>query len=103
MVTRKDTAMTITRSPDQEQAVRDAIRAGKVTSADEFSARAIASLPSGDETPSVNGLLAEVQPLMPPSPSGKLPCLLVITWLYSRYPVFVPLSGVAGLKWRPSR
>jgi len=43
--------MTITLSPDQEQAVRDAIRAGKVTSVDEFIARAIASLPKGDETP----------------------------------------------------
>ncbi len=45
--------MTITLSPDQEQAVRDAIRAGKVTSVDEFIARAIASLPQDDETPSV--------------------------------------------------
>jgi hypothetical protein len=44
--------MTITLSPDQEQAVRDAIRAGKVTSVDEFIAQAIASLPKGDETPS---------------------------------------------------
>ena len=41
--------MTITLSPDQEQAVRDAIRAGKVTSVDEFISRAIASLPKGDE------------------------------------------------------
>ena len=41
--------MTITLSPDQEQAVRDAIRAGKVTSLDEFIARAIASLPKRDE------------------------------------------------------
>jgi hypothetical protein len=46
--------MTITLSPDQEQAVRDAIRAGKVTSVDELIARAIASLPKGDETPSVS-------------------------------------------------
>jgi hypothetical protein len=46
--------MTITLSPDQEQAVRDAIRAGKVTSVDELIARAIASLPKGDETPAVN-------------------------------------------------
>ena len=44
--------MTITLSPDQEQAVRDAIRAGKVTSVNEFIAQAIASLPKGDETPS---------------------------------------------------
>jgi hypothetical protein len=41
--------MTITLSPDQEQAVRDAIRAGKVTSVDELIARAIASLPKDDE------------------------------------------------------
>ncbi|MGA2074940.1 MAG: hypothetical protein ABSH52_15710 [Terriglobia bacterium] len=46
--------MTITLSPDQEQAVRDAIRAGKVTSVEEFIARAIASLPKSDETPSVS-------------------------------------------------
>ncbi len=46
--------MTITLSPDQEQAVRDAIRAGKVTSVDEFIARAIASLPKGEETPSAS-------------------------------------------------
>ncbi len=46
--------MTITLSPDQEQAVREAIRAGKVTSVDEFIARAIANLPKGDETPSVS-------------------------------------------------
>ena len=46
--------MTITLSPDQEQAVRDAIRAGKVSSVDELIARAIASLPKGDETPSIS-------------------------------------------------
>ena len=46
--------MTITLSPDQEQAVRDAIRAGKVTSVDELIARAIASLPKDDETLSVS-------------------------------------------------
>ena len=46
--------MTTTLSPDQEQAVRDAIRAGKVTSVDELIARAIASLPTDDETPSVS-------------------------------------------------
>ena len=50
----KDTRMTITLSPDQEQAVRDAIRAGKVTSVDEFISRAIASLPKGGETPAVS-------------------------------------------------
>ena len=43
--------MTITLNPDQEQAVREAIRAGKFTSVDEFIAQAIASLPKGDETP----------------------------------------------------
>ncbi len=46
--------MTITLCSDQEQAVRDAIRASKVTSVDEFIARAIAILPKGDETPSVS-------------------------------------------------
>ena len=45
--------MTITLSPDQERAVRDAIRAGKVTSVDEFIARAIASLPKRDEPAAV--------------------------------------------------
>jgi len=43
--------MTITLSPDHDQAVRYAILAGKVTSVDELIARAIASLPPGDETP----------------------------------------------------
>jgi hypothetical protein len=43
--------MTITLSPDQEQAVREAIRAGKVTSVDELIERAIAGLPKGSETP----------------------------------------------------
>ncbi|MGA3328802.1 MAG: hypothetical protein ABSF45_30500 [Terriglobia bacterium] len=46
--------MTITLSPDQERAVRDAIRAGKVASFDEFIARAIAGLPVGGENPTVN-------------------------------------------------
>jgi hypothetical protein len=41
-------------APDHEQAVREAIRAGKVTSVDELTARAIASLPKGDETLSVS-------------------------------------------------
>ena len=45
MMTRKDNLMTITLSPDQEQAVREAIRAGKVASVDELIERAIASLP----------------------------------------------------------
>lgn len=47
--------MTITLSPDQEQAVRDAIRAGKVASIDELIARAIAGLPKGEEAPAASG------------------------------------------------
>ena len=43
--------MTITLSPEQEQAVRDAIRAGQVASVEEFIERALASLPKGDEAP----------------------------------------------------
>ena len=39
--------MTITLSPDQEQAVRAAIRAGRVASVDEFIEHAIAILSSG--------------------------------------------------------
>jgi hypothetical protein len=46
--------MTITLNPGQEQAVRDAIRTGKVTSVDELIARAVASLPKDDESSSVN-------------------------------------------------
>ncbi len=46
--------MTITLSADQERAVRDAIRAGKVTSVDEFIARAIANLPKRDEPAAVS-------------------------------------------------
>jgi hypothetical protein len=45
--------MTITLSPDQEQAIRDAIRTGKVASVEELIARAIAGLPK-DGTPAVN-------------------------------------------------
>jgi hypothetical protein len=37
--------MTITLSPDQEQAIRDAIRAGRVASVEEFIEHAIAGLP----------------------------------------------------------
>jgi Arc/MetJ-type ribon-helix-helix transcriptional regulator len=37
--------MTITLSPDQEQAIRDAIRAGRIASVDEFIEHAIAALP----------------------------------------------------------
>jgi hypothetical protein len=46
--------MTITLRPDQEEAVRDAIRTGKVSSVDELIERAIASLPKGGETPVVS-------------------------------------------------
>jgi hypothetical protein len=46
--------MTITISPGQEQAVRDAIRSGKVTSVDELIERAIAGLPKSSETPTVS-------------------------------------------------
>ena len=82
MARRKDIAIAITLGPDEEQAVRNAIRAGKVTSADEFITRAIASLPKGDETPFVNGLRAGGQPLTPAkSPSGNLPDVLLITRL----------------------
>ena len=37
--------MTITLSPDQERTIRDAIRAGRVASVEEFIAEAIAGLP----------------------------------------------------------
>jgi hypothetical protein len=43
--------MTITLNPEQEQAVRDAIRAGKVASLGEFIERAIAGLPEAGEGP----------------------------------------------------
>ena len=54
IVVRGETDMTITLGPDQEQAGRDAIRAGKVTSVDELIERAIAALPKGDENPAVS-------------------------------------------------
>ena len=41
--------MTITLSPDQEQAIRAAIRAGRVASIDDFIDRALACLPWVDE------------------------------------------------------
>ena len=41
--------MTITLTPDQEQAVRAAIRAGQLASVEEFVERAIAVLPKGDQ------------------------------------------------------
>jgi hypothetical protein len=40
--------MTITLSPEQERAVRDAIRTGQVASVEEFIERALADLPKGD-------------------------------------------------------
>jgi len=42
--------MTITLSPDQEQAIRDAIRAGRIASVDEFIEHAIAALPADSGT-----------------------------------------------------
>jgi hypothetical protein len=42
--------MTITLSPDQEQAIRDAIRAGRIASVDQFIEHAIAMLPAGSGT-----------------------------------------------------
>lgn len=46
--------MTITLSPDQEKAIRDAIRAGQIASVEELIERAIATLPKRDETQSSN-------------------------------------------------
>jgi hypothetical protein len=46
--------MTITLSPDQEQAVRDAIRAGQVASVEELIKRALSDLPKGGEASAVN-------------------------------------------------
>jgi hypothetical protein len=46
--------MTITLSPDQEQAVRAAIRAGRVASFEEFIDRALAYLPREDEAPALS-------------------------------------------------
>jgi hypothetical protein len=45
--------MTITLTPDQEKAVRAAIRAGQVASVEEFIERALADLPKRDELPAV--------------------------------------------------
>lgn len=42
--------MTITLSPDQEKAVRDAIRTGRIASVEEFIQQAIASLPGSNKT-----------------------------------------------------
>jgi hypothetical protein len=46
--------MTITLSPDQEQAVRDAIRAGQVTSVEELIERALAGLSKRGEGPALS-------------------------------------------------
>jgi hypothetical protein len=48
--------MTITLSPDQERAIRDAIRAGQITSVEELIQRAIAGLPKRAENPDTNSL-----------------------------------------------
>lgn len=45
--------MTITLSPEQEQAVRDAIHAGRLASVEEFIERALADLPKGGESRAV--------------------------------------------------
>jgi hypothetical protein len=46
--------MTITLTPDQEQTVRAAIRAGQLASVEEFIERALADLPKGDQAPAVS-------------------------------------------------
>jgi hypothetical protein len=51
--------MTITLSPDQKQAVRDAIRAGRIASVEELIQRAIAGLPRGGETLAASGSVFE--------------------------------------------
>ena len=43
--------MTITLNPNQEQAIREAIRAGRIASVDEFIEHAIAVLPAGSASP----------------------------------------------------
>jgi len=48
--------MTITLSPEQEQAVREAIRAGQVASVEEFILRAFAQLPKRANAPNVNSV-----------------------------------------------
>src|SRR5436305_4033128 len=47
-------SMTITLNPDQERAVRDAIRTGQIASVEELIQRAIASLPKRGETTTVS-------------------------------------------------
>jgi len=54
--------MTITLSPDQERAIRDAIRAGRLASVTELIDRAIAELPrqkGGGDAPGVGSSLFE--------------------------------------------
>jgi hypothetical protein len=50
----KEADMTITLSPEQEQAVRAAIRAGRVASIEEFIDRALAYLPREDGSPALS-------------------------------------------------
>ena len=45
--------MMITLSPEQEQAIRDAIRAGRIASVDEYIEHAIATLPKESESSEV--------------------------------------------------
>jgi len=51
--------MTITLKPDQERAIRDAIRAGQIASVEELIQRAIAALPRRSETPAAGGSVFE--------------------------------------------
>ena len=51
--------MTITLSPDQERAIREAIRAGQITSVEELIQRAIAGLPKRGETPTASSSVFE--------------------------------------------
>ena len=48
--------MTITLNPDQERAVRDAIRAGQIASVEELIQQAIANLPKRSETTAANSI-----------------------------------------------
>ena len=51
--------MTITLSSDQERAIRDAVRAGQITSVEELIQRALAALPRRGETPTAGGRVFE--------------------------------------------
>jgi Arc/MetJ-type ribon-helix-helix transcriptional regulator len=51
--------MTITLSPDQERAIRDAIRAGQIASVEELIQKAIAALPRRREAPDAGGSVFE--------------------------------------------